>query len=119
MFLKINNNHSITLILKDEISSEKIDGFKHFQVNEMKTINLDIDIQDLHYFTSFLNKEIMGYPVNSLRANGSYNYKKKRYNRKYKVTINKDEKNISFLIDLTVIKNKLNPIKISIDSKSL
>ena len=85
----------------------------------MKTLNLDIDLQDLHYFDSFLEKEIMGDPVNSLRANGSYDNKKKMFNRIYKIKINKDEKTISFLIELTVIKNKLHPIKISIESKSL
>lgn len=85
----------------------------------MKTLNLDINLQDLHYFDSFLEKEIMGYPVNSLRANGSYDNKKKIFNRIYKIKISKDEKIISFLIELTVIKNKLYPIKISIESKSL
>ena len=85
----------------------------------MKTLNLDIDLQDLHYFDSFMNKEIMGYPVNSLRAEGSYDYNKKTYNRTYKVTIKKDEKTISFLIELSVIREKLNPIKISLESKPL
>lgn len=61
----------------------------------------------------------MGYPVNSLRAEGSYDYNKKTYNRTYKVIIEKDEKTISFLIELSVIREKLNPIKISLESKPL
>ena len=85
----------------------------------MKTLNLDIDLQDLHYFDSFLKKEIMSYPVTTLRASGYYDNKKKIFNRTYKVKINKDKKIISFLIELPLIQEKLNPIKISIESKPL
>ena len=53
-----------------------LEDFEQLQVSEMKTLNLDNDLQDLHYFDSFIHKEIMGYPVNSLRAEGSYDNKK-------------------------------------------
>lgn len=88
------------------------------KVNKMKTLNLNIELQDLHFFDSYLRKEIMGSPVTTLRAQGSYDPNKKEFNRPYEVTIKQDEKSMSFLIELSVIRNKLNPLKISWESKS-
>ena len=59
-----------------ELKKQTLEDFEQLQVSEMKTLNLDNDLQDLHYFDSFIHKEIMGYPVNSLRAEGSYDNKK-------------------------------------------
>jgi hypothetical protein len=89
------------------------------QVNKMKILHLDIDSRDLHYFDSFLSKIIMGYPVDSLRAEGSYDYKKRRYNRTFRVKIKKDERVITFLIELYVVRDKISPLKISVDSKAV
>jgi len=84
----------------------------------MKTLNLDIELQDLHFFDSYLRKEIMGNPVTTLRAQGSYDPDKKEFNRPYEITIKQDEKSMSFLIELSVIRDTLNPLKISWESKS-
>ncbi len=85
----------------------------------MKTLNLNIELQDLHFFDSYLRKEIMGSPVTTLRAQGSYDPNKKEFNRPYEVTIKQDEKSMSFLIELSVIRNKLNPLKISWGSQKV
>lgn len=60
----------------------------------------------------------MGDPVTTLRAQGSYDPDKKEFNRTYEITIKQEEKSIAFLIELSVIRNKLNPLKISVDTKS-
>ena len=53
-------------------------------VNKIKTLDLGIELQDTPYFDSFLQKEIMGYPVYSLRTKGSGDTNRKRYDLTYR-----------------------------------
>ena len=83
----------------------------------MTTLELDIESQELHYFDTFLSKEIMGPPVDSLRAEGSYDQKTRTYHRTYRVTIIKDAKRIVFRIDLSATSEKIDPLNVSIESE--
>jgi len=83
----------------------------------MTTLELDIEPQELHYFDRFLSKGIMGPPVDSLRAEGSYDHNTRTYHRTYRVTIIKDAKTFVFRIELSATSEKINPLNVSIESE--
>ena len=83
----------------------------------MTTLELDIEPQELHYFDRFLSKEIMGPPVDSLRAEGSYDHNTRTYHRTCRVTIIKDARTFVFRIELSATSEKINPLNVSIESE--
>lgn len=82
----------------------------------MTSIKLNVARQDLHYFDKFLSNDIVGPPVNSLKAIGSYNRSSRVYQRTYEVLIKKSEKEIVFEILLSATPDKINPLDISTKS---
>ena len=73
----------------------------------MSSIELNVDIRDLHFFDVFLRKGLVKPPVVSLRSHGSYSPESKAYQLIYEVHIRKEEKEYDFGIELSATQKKV------------